>query len=215
MLLTCSCGGSGGSGHNEGVSEGMSEGVSEGSEEGAIDEGSEEGAFEGIGEGQEEGEEEGNTEGSEEGNGEQAECGDLQYQLDILEQVNQARSEARYCGEDYYPAVSAVTWNCKLEDAAQLHTDDMIENNFFSHTGSDGLTVANRVINQGYYYYYVGENIAAGQMTVESVMEAWLNSPGHCANIMRSNYTEVAVVYETSSQTDYYIYWTQVFASPQ
>ncbi|THB69581.1 MAG: CAP domain-containing protein [Gammaproteobacteria bacterium] len=206
-ILLCSCGGSGGSGNSEGAAEGISEGI----DEGAIEEGSEEGVSEGIGEEQEEGEEEGNTEG----NGEQAECGDLQYQQEILEQVNQARSEARYCGEDYYPAVSAVTWNCKLEDAAQLHTDDMIENNFFSHTGSDGLSVANRVINQGYYYYYVGENIAAGQMTVESVMEAWLNSPGHCANIMRSNYTEVAVVYETSSQTDYYIYWTQVFASPQ
>lgn len=206
MLLTCSCGGSGGSGRNEGVSEDI--------DEGAIEDGSEEGVSEGIGEGQEE-EEDGNTEGGAEGNDEQAECGDLQYQQEILELVNQARSEARYCGEDYYPAVSAVTWNCKLEDAAQLHTDDMIENNFFSHTGSDGLSVANRVINQGYYYYYVGENIAAGQMTVESVMEAWLNSPGHCSNIMRSNYTEVAVVYETSSQTDYYIYWTQVFASPQ
>ena len=206
-ILLCSCGGSGGSGNSEGAAEGISEGI----DEGAIEEGSEEGVSEGIGEEQEEGEEEGNTEG----NDEQAECGDLQYQQEILELVNQARSEARYCGEDYYPAVSAVTWNCKLEDAAQLHTDDMIENNFFSHTGSDGLSVANRVINQGYYYYYVGENIAAGQMTVESVMEAWLNSPGHCANIMRSNYTEVAVVYETSSQTDYYIYWTQVFASPQ
>ena len=87
--------------------------------------------------------------------------------------------------------------------------------NFFSHTGSDGLTVGDRVVNGGYDWSAVGENIAAGQQTIDIVMAAWLDSPGHCANIMDSAYTEFGAASYSVNGSDYPIYWTQVFARPR
>ncbi|WP_370301508.1 CAP domain-containing protein [Alkalimarinus coralli] len=60
-----------------------------------------------------------------------------------------------------------------------------------------------------------GENIAAGQSSVTQVMEGWLNSPGHCRNIMSSRYQEVGTSKVDSTTADYPTYWTQVFASPR
>jgi uncharacterized protein YkwD len=87
--------------------------------------------------------------------------------------------------------------------------------NFFSHTGSDGLTVGDRVRNAGYDWSAVGENIAAGQQTINTVMMVWLESPGHCANIMRPIYTEFGAASYSVYGSDYSIYWTQVFARPR
>jgi len=91
----------------------------------------------------------------------------------------------------------------------------MGDHNFFSHTGSDGLSVGDRVTNAGYAWSAVGENIAAGYPAVGTVMTAWLGSPGHCANIMRASYTEFAAASYAVVGSDYPIYWTQVFASPR
>jgi uncharacterized protein YkwD len=87
--------------------------------------------------------------------------------------------------------------------------------NFFSHTGSDGLMVDDRVRNAGYDWSVVGENIAAGQQTINTVIAAWLDSPGHCANIMHSLYTEFGAKSYSVDGSDYPIYWTQVFAKPR
>lgn len=133
---------------------------------------------------------------------------------EMLTQVNDARSRTRNCGSVTYPATAALSWHCTLEDVAYGHSRDMGDYNFFSHTGSDGLTVADRVSNAGYNWTAVGENIAAGQQTVTAVMTAWLNSPGHCANIMRSTYTEFGAASYLVTGSDYPIYWTQVFARP-
>ncbi len=141
------------------------------------------------------------------------ECVLTQDEQEMLDLINTARSQARDCGDTSHSATSSVVWNCTLEAVAQGHSDDMAENNFFSHTGSDGLSVANRVTNAGYFYSMVGENIAAGQITAASVMQSWINSPGHCANIMNSRFSEVGVVKTTPTQAYYSTYWTQVFAT--
>jgi len=133
----------------------------------------------------------------------------------MLTQVNLARSQPRNCGSENYPATAALSWHCTLEDVAYAHSRDMGDNNFFSHTGSDGLTVDDRVSNAGYDWSAVGENIAAGQQTIDTVMAAWLDSPGHCANIMRSVYTEFGAASYIVDGSDYPIYWTQVFARPR
>ena len=133
----------------------------------------------------------------------------------MLTQVNTARSQPRGCGSENYPATAALGWHCTLEDVADAHSRDMGDYNFFSHTGSDGLTVGDRVGNAGYDWSAVGENIAAGQQTIDTVMAAWLDSPGHCANIMHSVYTEFGAASYIVDGSDYPIYWTQVFARPQ
>ena len=89
---------------------------------------------------------------------------------------------------------------------------------FFSHTGADGSTVGDRVQNSGYQYSNAGENIAAGQTTAVDVVEGWINSPGHRANILNPNYTEIGVGYEylqnDTGSINYNHYWTQVFGTP-
>jgi uncharacterized protein YkwD len=134
---------------------------------------------------------------------------------EMLTQVNNARSQARNCGTVDYKATAALSWNCTLEAVADEHSRDMGDVNFFSHTGSDGLSVGDRVTNAGYVWTSVGENIAAGQPTIDAVMNAWLSSPGHCANIMSPTYTEIGATSYTVSGSDYSIYWTQDFARPR
>lgn len=134
---------------------------------------------------------------------------------EILTQVNAARAQGRACGSVNYPAAAALRWHCTLEDVAFAHSRDMGDHNFFSHTGSDGLAVGDRLSNAGYDWTEVGENIAAGQPTVTAVMSAWLDSPGHCANIMRASYTETGAASYFVTGSDYPVYWTQVFARPR
>jgi uncharacterized protein YkwD len=133
----------------------------------------------------------------------------------MLTQVNNSRSRTRNCGGDNYSATAALNWHCTLEDVAYEHNRDMGDHNFFSHTGSDGLQSADRVSNAGYDWSTTGENIAAGQQTIDAVMTAWLDSPGHCANIMHPSYTEFGAASYTVDGSDFPIYWTQVFAAPR
>ena len=132
----------------------------------------------------------------------------------MLTQVNAARSQPRNCGSENYPAATALSWHCTLEDVAYAHSRDMGDHNFFSHTGSDGLTVGDRTTNAGYDWSAVGENIAAGYQTIDAVVTGWLDSPGHCVNIMSSVYTEFGAASYSVVGSDYTIYWTQVFAGP-
>ncbi|MEN8130267.1 MAG: CAP domain-containing protein [Pseudomonadota bacterium] len=134
---------------------------------------------------------------------------------EMLTHVNDVRSQASNCGSENYPATAALSWHCTLDDAAYEHSRDMGDHNFFSHTGSDGLGSADRVKNAGYDWSAVGENIAAGQQTIEAVMTVWLDSPGHCANIMHSSYTEFGAASYTVNGSDFPIYWTQIFARPR
>lgn len=142
-------------------------------------------------------------------------CEIINDQQEMLDQVNHARSSSRSCGDDNMPAVAALSWNCMLQNAAQRHSEDMGNNDFFSHTGSDGLSVSDRVTASAYIWSSVGENIAVGQTSITQVMTAWLNSPGHCRNIMSARSTEFGSAVVTTTAANYSHYWTQVFASPR
>ena len=133
----------------------------------------------------------------------------------MLNAVNAARAQARMCGSTSYPATAPLAWSCKLETAAVGHSTDMASNDFFSHTGSDGQSVGTRATRAGYTWSTVGENIAAGYSSVSSVMAGWLGSPGHCANIMRSSYTEIGTAKISNPSSTYNVYWTQVFGRPR
>ncbi|MFL1455935.1 CAP domain-containing protein [Marinobacter sp. GN3S48] len=138
-----------------------------------------------------------------------------QYQADMLNKVNAARASARSCGSEQFSAAEPLAYNCPIEGAATHHSNDMAEHNFFSHTGSDGLRVGARVTATGYEWSVVGENIAAGYDDVDTVVQAWLDSPGHCRNIMDSRFSQFAVDRVDANGADYENYWTQVFATPR
>jgi uncharacterized protein YkwD len=132
----------------------------------------------------------------------------------VLELVNRARAQPRRCGRDDFGAAPALRWSQPLERVASAHARDMAQRGSMSHTGSDGSAPAQRVTRAGYAWLAVGENIAAGQPDPESVVKGWLASPGHCANLMSPEYTEVGVAFATNPASEAGIYWTQVFAAP-
>lgn len=103
-----------------------------------------------------------------------------------------------------------VTYDARLGAAAQGHANDMLANTFFSHTGSNGSTVGQRVTAQGYNWITVGENIARGQQSEAEVLAAWVNSPGHQANNVNPNFEDFALARAGSGSQ---LYWVLVLAT--
>lgn len=130
-----------------------------------------------------------------------------------LERVNIARASQRLCGTTTMPAQAALTWDIQIEQAALFHSGWMQSNNTFSHEGADGSSPGTRVTNTGYNWNSVAENIAAGQDSIDSVIDAWLDSPGHCRNIMSANVTQIGMaLVDGDSSNSYQTYWTMVLA---
>lgn len=119
---------------------------------------------------------------------------------EVLALVNKVRQEN---------GLNAVTWAEDVAKVARAHSGDMINRGFFSHTNPDGLSPFDRLKNNGISYRTAGENIAYGQKTPEAVMDAWMNSSGHRANILNKNVKEMGVgAVKNSNGT---VYWTQMF----
>ena len=157
-------------------------------------------------------------------------------QTKYLKVINYARSIARECknndgtvqkeSEGCFPAVSPLSTNSALYTAALEHSTDLAQSDTFSHTGSgtdSDVTGSNlghpstfkeRIEANGYVEYStIGENIAAGQATIEDAVHAWLESPGHCANIMNGNYKEMGLAKYENEDSRYKIYWSNEFGA--
>ena len=134
-----------------------------------------------------------------------------EFRAALLQATNEARAKGLQCGSEFYPSVAPLIWNGKMSRAARNHSRDMAFNNVFSHTGSDGLQVWDRVRGLGYPYTRVGENIAAGYTNVAAVQAGWESSEGHCRNMMRSEYKEMGAACVTLPGSTYQRYWTVVF----
>ncbi len=132
-----------------------------------------------------------------------------------LSLVNAARAKARKCGRTSFPAVGPLKLSAGLNRAALIHSQDMAKKKFFEHRGSDGSAVGDRVTRAGYVWRSVGENIAIGSQTAEAVVQGWLASPGHCANIMSPAFSEMGLAFVVDRNSEAGIYWTQVFATPR
>ena len=129
-------------------------------------------------------------------------------QAELLQRVNAFRAAGAVCGTTTYAAAAPLNWNNLLLQAASGHSSDMAQNNYFSHDSLDGRTAAQRILDAGYSFTAAGENIAAGQPTVESVVTRWMNSPGHCQNLMNSTYSDIGVACVRNDAATYSLYWT-------
>ena len=149
-------------------------------------------------------------------------------QSEILTTINAARAVARDChdGKGLVSAAPALTWNDELYAAAYEHSNDLASSDTFSHYGSgtaSDVTGSNngnassfdeRIEANGYVNYStIGENVAGGHVSIEDTVQAWINSPAHCANLMNANFKEVGVAVATNPSSTYGIYWTQNFGS--
>lgn len=136
-------------------------------------------------------------------------------ELQMVTLVNEARATGYTCGQyGYFPPAPPLGPQDLLAAAAQAHSDDMVANDFFSHTGSDGSEPWDRMSEQGYRWSRAGENIAAGYSDAAAATRGLLDSPGHCQNIMNPAFTEIGVGVATGD-SDYGIYWTQKFGTPR
>ncbi len=99
----------------------------------------------------------------------------------------------------------------RLHAAALAHSEDMALNNYFSHISQDNRDPGDRITQAGYAWSTYGENIAAGYSTPTAVVEGWMNSAGHRANILRSGFCDIGVGLAYSAASRYGYYWTQNF----
>jgi len=134
----------------------------------------------------------------------------------VLAEVNRARAQARSCGTQAFAPAPPVAWNQQLGLAALGHSTRMAEGRYFAHQEKDGSQPADRATRAGYAWRAVGENIASGDLTPQGVVNSWLNSPGHCANLMNPVFTEMGAAYAINPANENRTpYWTQLFARPR
>jgi uncharacterized protein YkwD len=128
---------------------------------------------------------------------------------EIVVLVNQFRAEGATCGDEEMPPVGPLTMDPSLQCAARVHSKDMADRDFFDHDNPDGDGPSERMDEAGYDGRGWGENIAAGRDTAVRTMEQWMNSPGHCLNLMGEDYTLIGVGYYPGGE--YGHLWTQTF----
>lgn len=128
-------------------------------------------------------------------------AGPKAYELSLLVQVNAQRANS---------GVPPLAWCAALGRSATAHSNDQAAHNTMSHVGSDGSDLGTRVLRAGYRgWTALGENIAAGYASESAVLYAWMNSPGHAANILSPNYTHMGSGIAASANGTRY--WTQDF----
>ena len=121
------------------------------------------------------------------------------YETEVIRLVNEIRVNN---------GLKPLIHDWQLSRVARYKSQDMQKNNYFSHTSPTYGSPFNMMNNFGISYRTAGENIAKGYATPKAVVDAWMNSPGHRANILNSSYTHIGVGYVASGN-----YWTQMFKS--
>ena len=138
--------------------------------------------------------------------------GNATFENQVVALINQERTDR---------GLPALGNNSSLQLAARRHSEDMACNDFFSHTGSDGSTLSSRLLAAGYSYSWAAENIAASSsssFSANAVVSMWMNSPGHKANILSENVTQIGVGFRyagDSAVQDFDAYYTADFGRPR
>ncbi len=137
----------------------------------------------------------------------------------VLELVNTARERGASCGRRSFAPVPPVRLSTTLGAVARGHAMDMATHEYFEHQDLSGHTPADRVRASGYREKLVGENIAYGPQSPEEVVRGWLDSPGHCENLMDSRFMEMGIAYAfghaPAPTSGLGLYWVQVLADPK
>ena len=125
----------------------------------------------------------------------------------MLKIVNDVRATGCTCGTTTMPPVVPLSWNDVLAAAALAHSLDMNATGDFSHNSSDGTSFSARITAAGYTNWRsLGENIAYGYTTEQAVFNGWLQSEGHCKNMMNASFKEMGAAKAGT-------YWTQDFGA--
>lgn len=131
--------------------------------------------------------------------------GNGSFESQVIALINQERAA------EGLPALKA---NNKLTNAARAHSQDMACIGFFSHNSPSSGDPFDRIVRAGYSFSSAGENIAAGYGSAAETVQGWMESPGHRANILGANFTEIGIGYAYWAESSYRSYITAVFAAP-
>lgn len=132
-----------------------------------------------------------------------------------LDLVNQARARGARCGARWFSPAPPVRLSGTLDGVALGHASDMAEHDYFEHEDLAGHSPADRVRAVGYRETLVGENIAYGVKSADEAVQGWLDSPGHCENIMDPRFAEMGIAYAQGRAVKHGLYWVQVLAAPR
>ena len=138
------------------------------------------------------------------------------FECDVLDETNYYRATGYDCDtEGKFGSTTPLEMQHQLRKAARYHSKWMSDTGTFSHDskgGPNGDTMVDRINASGYSgWTRVGENIAAGYTTAADVVLGWMESDGHCRNIMNPAFTEIGVGYYYDSDSRYRHWWTQNF----
>jgi len=144
----------------------------------------------------------------------QSSCAIPDFAAAALATVNQRRAAGATCGSrGSFAAAAPLRWSALLAEASAAHSADMATKNYFSHTSADGRTMTDRVNATDYAWASLGENIAAGYADIERVVDGWMRSDGHCANLMNPAFDEMGLAcVQGAASSAYGNYWTQNLA---
>ncbi|GAC1664882.1 MAG: CAP domain-containing protein [Steroidobacteraceae bacterium] len=132
-----------------------------------------------------------------------------------LQLVNEARARGARCGSKAFGPAPPMSLSATLAGVASGHAIDMAEHNYFEHQDLSGKSPADRVRAVGYREKLVGENIAYGPDSVEEVVQGWLDSPGHCENMMNPRFAQMGIAYSPGRTPRRGLYWVQLLAEPR
>lgn len=130
-----------------------------------------------------------------------AKASNSNYERQVVQLVNVERQKN---------GLNALSLDSAISNVARTKSKDMADNNYFAHNSPTYGSAGNMLKQFGISYTAWGENIASGQDTPQEVVNAWMNSEGHRANILSPNFTKIGVGYVTNSKGT--PYWTQMFA---
>ncbi len=132
-----------------------------------------------------------------------------------LQLVNEVRARGTRCGERSFGPAPPMRLSGTLAGVALGHAADMAAHNYFEHEDLTGRSPAERVRAVGYQEKLVGENIAYGPKSADEVVKGWLDSPGHCENIMDPRFAEMGIAYAAGRASRRGLYWVQLLADPR
>ena len=132
-----------------------------------------------------------------------------------LELVNDVRARGTRCGSRSFAPAPPVSLSGALSGVAFGHAIDMAAHDYFEHQDLAGHSPADRVRAVGYHEKLVGENIAYGPASVEEVVQGWLDSPGHCENLMDPRFAQMGIASAAGQAARRGLFWVQVLAEPR
>ena len=132
-----------------------------------------------------------------------------------LQLVNAVRARGARCGERSFGPAPPVKLSGTLGSVAFGHANDMARHNYFEHEDLTGHSPADRVRAVGYQEKLVGENIAYGPKSADEVVQGWLDSPGHCENIMDPRFAEMGIAFAAGQSARRGLFWVQLLVAPK